>query len=148
MKEEIGNLWEFEADARCITTNGSVRSDGKAVMGRGCASQARVRYPGLDSYLGLMLGEKRNVPVILLRDLDVGGYLVSFPVKIVWYQKADLFIIDRSARLLMRMIKGQKWQRVILPRPGVGNGGLKWETVKPVIEHILDDRVVVVTDEP
>jgi len=44
VKEVDGNLWEIEADWRVITTNGFVKKDGRAVMGRGVARQALQRY--------------------------------------------------------------------------------------------------------
>ena len=39
MKEITGDLWTIKADARVIPTNGTVRRDGAAVMGRGVALQ-------------------------------------------------------------------------------------------------------------
>lgn len=81
--------------------------------------------------------------------------LVSFPVKPAlgpsgepgWKAPADLGIIERSARQLVTAADNSalNWNTVLLPQPGTGNGRLKWEDVKPVIEPILDDRFVVVT---
>lgn len=31
-----------------------------------------------------------------------------------------------------------------LARPGCGNGGLRWDVVKSLIEPLLDDRVTIV----
>lgn len=52
MKEIYANLWEVEADLRVVTTNGAVRRDGACVMGRGCAREAKERYPGVEYRLG------------------------------------------------------------------------------------------------
>jgi hypothetical protein len=41
VREIFENLWEVEADLRVITTNSDVNRDGAAVMGRGCACEAR-----------------------------------------------------------------------------------------------------------
>jgi hypothetical protein len=54
MKEIFGDLWEVHSDALIITTNGFVKNNGRAVMGRGCAREARDKYKDLD----LILGEK------------------------------------------------------------------------------------------
>lgn len=75
----------------------------------------------------------------------------SFPVKHNWYEHADLKLIERSAKELVDTIDDifldpdDRPPTIYLPRPGCGNGRLKWEDVKPVIEPYLDDRFVVVT---
>ena len=46
MIEIHGNLWQLPATWRGITTNGFVRKNGTAVMGRGCAREAATRFPG------------------------------------------------------------------------------------------------------
>jgi O-acetyl-ADP-ribose deacetylase (regulator of RNase III) len=71
--------------------------------------------------------------------------IVSFPVKHQWFdEKADIFLIRRSAKQLVDLANMTNWQTIAMPRPGCGNGGLDWEDVKPVIESILDDRFVVI----
>ena len=52
MIEVVGNLWTYAADFRAITTNGTVKFDGRAVMGRGCAREATQRYPKIARQLG------------------------------------------------------------------------------------------------
>ena len=41
MREIFGNLWEAECDLRVITTNPMINAKGQAVMGRGCALEAK-----------------------------------------------------------------------------------------------------------
>ena len=37
------------------------------------------------------------------------------------------------------------YNKVLLPRPGCGHGGLNWERdVKPLLQERLDDRFIVV----
>lgn len=47
MIEVKGNLWDIPADWRGITTNGTINKAGEIVMGKGCALEAKRRYPGL-----------------------------------------------------------------------------------------------------
>jgi hypothetical protein len=168
MREQAIDLWSFLgiADAICVTTNGATDKRGYGVMGRGCALEAKQRYPQIDGRLGRHLINSGNVPGII-NDRPV---IVSFPVKpafgeyreddvvisqigkwrkgaIVpgWAMKAQTKIILQSAHLLAEMAAKSKWKEVVLPRPGCGNGELKWETVKPILEGVLDDRFIVVT---
>ena len=141
MKELTGDLWEVEADARVITTNGAVRKDGQAVTGRGVALQAKERWPIVASRLGAHLRVHGNVPSILSVH---EGPLISLPVKHHWRERADLSLIRLSLQLLVKLVDDFGLQRVVLPRPGCGNGGLSWPDVKPLLEAQLDDRFTVV----
>ncbi len=145
MKEIFGNLWELPAEAICITTNGYVKNNGAAVMGRGCALEAKQRYPRLDFHLGSLIRFQGNrVFNMGLLDAD-GPLLFTFPVKHHWREKADINLIKKSANQLMTAIEILELENVLLPRPGCGNGQLNWEEVKTVIEPLLDDRVSIVT---
>jgi hypothetical protein len=143
MKEIFGDLFEQkDADAICITTNGSVKKNGKAVMGRGCAREANRRW-NCSKILGKAIKECGNVPMIFRR--TEGYAVVSFPVKHRWWEKADLNLIRGSAKRLVELVNYHGWKKVILPRPGCGNGKLDWKDVKPILEPILDDRFYVIT---
>lgn len=145
MFEAHGDLWTYEpADAICITTNGYVKADGNAVMGRGCAREAKSRYPWLLPTLGMHIRTSGN-HVYQLGETDDGKWLFSFPVKHNWWEHADLDLIEQSAEELMEHIKHCGLENVLLPRPGCGNGKLTWERVKPILEPIIDGRVTVIT---
>ena len=145
-----GDLWElakvFEAHAVVVTTNGAVRSDGACVMGRGCAKEAKDMFEGIDKRLGALIRENGN-RVQIVQDLPTR--VIAYPVKHHWEDDADLELIRRSAQQLMEIIKEKKWTKVLMPRPGCGNGRLDWETqVKPILEEELDSRVAVITHAP
>lgn len=145
MIELIADMWSIDADALAITSNGYTTRTGKdagrGVMGRGVAAQARDRFPGIQQRLGELLARHGNHCFILCEGKPA---IVSLPVKHAWYEKADLSLIARSARELVALTDEQGWQRVVVPRPGCGNGQLRWAQVKPVIEPIFDDRFIVV----
>lgn len=149
MKEIIGNVWELVGpdDILVITTNGFVRKDGSAVMGRGIAYQATQHDTDVAKRLGYMITKYGN-HVHYIRDEPIW---FSFPVKHHWKEQADIELIERSAKELVERLDYSFMKipdnggKVYLPRPGCGNGRLKWEDVKPVIEPYLDDRFVVIT---
>lgn len=147
MNVVYGDFWEWDAQARVITTNGYVNRRGEAVMGRGVAYQARER---LHFNIARVLGEAIERGGNHVYALSEGYF--SFPVKHHWSDRADLALIERSAGELVIMMQYPSMRRayptIVLPRPGCGNGGLLWEKVEPVIAPILDDRFYVIDYAP
>jgi hypothetical protein len=178
MREVNGNLFEPEQlglgnfDAICITTNGYVRKDGCAVMGRGCAKAAADKWPYFPRLLGAQIRNFGNSPIVLT--IDQRYAVVTFPVKPIlvkyckevdhlvmekykskfandgrfvpgWACKADFDLIDRSASRIRKLTDRMGWQRVVTVRPGCGNGELDWAAVKPMLEKHFDDRFYVIT---
>jgi len=138
-------------------------------MGRGVAKQALNQYPGIDFTLGKHIRENGNLPGILYdRNYPHSPIILSFPVKpsikiwksdaeLVphmrgkfgtgarvpgWACLADIVIIERSCRYLRIFAENRGFRRVALPRPGCGNGGLRWEEVKPVLYRWFEDSPV------
>lgn len=140
MIEITGNLWNVEADVRVITTNGFIKKNGQAVMGRGCALEAAKKYVELPLQLGKLLNQFGNHCFYFETKS-----LITFPVKHDWMDYADLNLIQRSAKELCELTNRYKFTNVVLPRPGCGNGGLEWQDVKPILEDQLDDRFSVIT---
>lgn len=141
MREATGDLWRLVMPGECliITTNGAVRRDGRAVMGRGIAREAADRIPELPMVLGEALRFDGNHVFRLMT--WTGILILSFPVKHHWSEAADPDLIVRSARELAgQSLRSTVW----MPRPGCGNGRLEWPAVRQLIEPILDDRFVVV----
>jgi hypothetical protein len=140
MKEVTGNLWDYPADWRCITTNGRTRSDGALVMGRGCAKEATERFPGLEFACGDRVRARGNIVQSVAKHR-----LILFPVKDSWEQPAKLGLIERSAIRLAEITEEHDLGTVVLPRPGCGNGRLSWADVQPSLARILPDSVHVIT---
>ena len=139
MKEVVGNLWNYYGKAVIvITTNGFVKNNGECVMGKGCAFEAKKRFPALPMKLGALIKEHGN-------KVHYADEVVAFPVKHNWWEKADVRLIERSAVELVDLTNQKAWENVVIPRPGCGNGGLEWEAVKPILEKYLDDRFSVIT---
>jgi len=140
--EGKGDLWDFQVDARVVTTNGFVKKNGACVMGRGCALEATRRYMGVEFTLGGLIKKSGNQVYQLTFDKP---HLVSFPVKHNWWEKADVKLIEKSTKELVALTERSGWKNVVLPRPGCGNGQLNWEDVKGVLSSVLDDRFMCVT---
>lgn len=146
MLEVYGDIWELfdeQFEAVVITTNGTVKKNGEAVMGRGVALQAKERYPGIAARLGQCLQQSGNVPCYIGPRSIYPKKIFSLPVKHHWRDRADLQLIVDSILILDEGIKAYELEKVVMPRPGCGNGGLKWEDVKPAIKYLLDDRYTI-----
>lgn len=148
MLEEFGDFWTIQGDARCITTNGVLRSNGDAIMGKGMALQAKQRYPKIEFTLGRLIQKYGNHVFYL------GNGLISFPTKYDWRDsKSDIGLIKRSAMELVSLFKGdvpiksKSNRRILLTRPGCGSGNLNWTDVRPILQTILNsDEFIIIND--
>lgn len=145
MLEEFGDFWTIQGDARCITTNGTLRSNGNAIMGKGIALQARQRYPKIEFTLGRLIQKYGN------HVFYIGNGLISFPTKHDWRDdKSDIELIKRSAIELVSLLKGdvpiknKSNRRILLTRPGCGSGNLNWADVRPILQTILDNNEFII----
>jgi len=145
MREITGDLFKEEADATVITTNGFIKKNGEGVMGRGVAFQMKQKYPHAPAWLGNHLSRNGN-HVGLCNLPKEGRCFVWFPVKHHWNDKAEFGLIKRSLKELV-LLAASRWEKVVLPRAGCGNGGLDWKDVRPLLAEVLDDRFVVVERE-
>lgn len=139
MIEVKGSMWDADASHFCITTNSVVKYNGELVMGAGIALQAKLRFPELPILFAQHVKSRGNTPCAIRH--SSGKYYVSFPTKHHWKDPSDITLIIKSAKLIAKHIPADA--KVAMSRPGCGNGGLAWETVKAAICDILDDRFTV-----
>lgn len=169
MIEIHGDLWDYydRGFICCITTNGYVKKDRRAVMGRGTAKQALERFPDIDLELGFLIKTLNPLYVLWLPyPSPQNRRLLAFPVKpdrgvcrpskknVVFHMRnkfrpgqtvpgwaliADLQVIKNSLDQLNTIYNWDKPKAIILPRPDCGVGGLNWESqVKPLCEEYGD----------
>lgn len=176
MREITGDLFEVAKDgydALCVTTNGYVKDLGNLTMGRGVAGEAAALWPDLPYVLGEVTRRKGHmVHVLEARDFaqkrknaDVPTpYLIAFPTKPAWavvdYRRvpgwkspARFDIIELSAVELVMAMHTFDLRRVLLPRPGVGLGGLPWDLVNQLLTRVFDywqvtERIDIISKEP
>lgn len=144
MIEIFGDIWDLiednDFDGLVITTNGYVKKNGKAVMGRGIALEAAKRCKSLPYRLGNNILDYGNHVFAWNAKHLFEQTLITFPVKHNWWEKADIHLIRSSISELKDEVDNRRLKKVIMPRPGCGNGKLSWDDeVKPFIEK-LDDR--------
>ena len=158
---DITKLW-LQGKTVCVTTNGFTRKDGSGVMGCGNALAMAKIIPELPICLGRHILDNGNVVGFIY------DRVIAFPVKPIvgkseqaldrvkhlyqnkktvpgFHCKADMDIIKQSAYQLVHLIEKEKLQQVYLPLPGVGNGGLTFEQVSPVLEYLNKNKVILLT---
>lgn len=139
MRELVGDLWDFLGQAPvCITTSALVSRSGQASMPRGCARQARERFPELPQILGGLIRQHGN------HVHELGRGLLSFPVEQTPFEVPGLGLIECSCQELLALTEQRSWPQVVVPRPGCGGGGLAWSEVRPILQRYFDDRFWVI----
>ncbi len=144
------NLWDAHAEGKTvvITTNGYVNGRGLAVMGRGVARQAAERFPSLPRQLAERIYTEGKTGGNRVHHFQEER-IITFPVKHKWFEDADLELICKSAVELVALLdKLPQEKPVAMPKPGCGNGKLKWGDVEPVLDSILVEGYVEIVDLP
>jgi hypothetical protein len=158
MIENIGDLWDYEAQVLGITTNGFLRPNGDAVMEHGCALRAQQKFPLFEAGLGqLIRGQGQHCFPYAPRTNGGAGRqytFLTFPVtsgcddgRPPFMYDAELAIIERSARESIELADAFGWESIVLPHPGCGGGRLAWSEVEAVLAPILDDRFTLLAYE-
>ncbi len=133
-------------DAVVITTNGIVKSNGCAVMGKGIAKQADNIFH-CSNRLGSMIKSSGNKPYNLgvYKYNGVLMHVLTFPTKEDWRNSSTIERIRKSAAGILEIVDRLGLHSVYLPPVGCGCGGLNWyANVEPVLSELLDDRFIVV----
>jgi len=145
MKIIKDNIWKYYGKGYIvITTNGFVKNNGECVMGRGIAKEAKNRFPGFSTKLGMVIEKLGNN--VFFWDKE---QLITFPTKHVWWEKSDLKLIEKSAIQLAEYFDepwnmGADLPRIFMPKPGCSNGKLDWKDVEPIISSHLSHLVTMV----
>jgi hypothetical protein len=141
LREIYGDIWDFfdQGHYITITINGTIKKNGSAVMGRGIAKQAALRFPQLPYELGRLIRDNG-----LCVCPSPSHNFIYYPVKFNFWEIADLQLISRSCVQLVELTDALGLDVVYMVRPGCGNGKLDWNRVKSMLEDCLDNRFVIV----
>ncbi len=146
MKKVTGDIWDYHDRGYWIVipTNGEVRANGKAVMGKGLALQASKRIPWLAERLGIRLKTMGNQLYVYST-----VKIIAFPTKHNWRDPSDIDLIRKSAESMFRFfehhadLENEPW--AVIPKVGCGLGQLDWADVEPVLDQYLPDNVWVIS---
>ncbi|OOG73797.1 macro domain-containing protein [Algoriphagus sp. A40] len=130
-----GNLLEANTQALVNTVNTV------GVMGKGIALQFKEAFPTNFKIYSAACKKKElqtgNLLVVREQTLNGEKVIVNFPTKTEWFMKSKYEYIEEGLNELAKVIEKEKIQSIAIPPLGCGNGGLKWEKVRPMIEEAL-----------
>ncbi|MGO9319899.1 MAG: macro domain-containing protein [Solirubrobacteraceae bacterium] len=135
IEHRSGDLLSDDSEALVNTVNTV------GVMGKGVALQFRKAFP--DNYRAYQRAcrhdEVRPGNMFVFETGQMVGprLLINFPTKEHWRGKARMEYIDAGLADLVRVLRQHKIRSVAVPPLGCGNGGLRWDDVRPRIEAAL-----------
>ncbi len=130
-----GNLLDAPVQALVNTVNTV------GVMGKGIALQFKEAFPtNLKAYIrACKEGWLKPGKLLVVRETSLADekVIINFPTKTEWFKKSRYEYIDSGLKELARIIRSEKLKSVAIPPLGCGNGGLKWDKVKTLMEKHL-----------
>ncbi len=139
-----GDIFDSETEAIINTVNTV------GVMGKGIALQFKQRFPyNFEVYKKACDNNDIGIGKLLVTESDslFTKYIINFPTKKHWKNPSQYHYIEEGLEDLIKQLKEKKIKSVAIPPLGAGNGRLKWENVKMIIEkylaHIDDIEFVI-----
>jgi hypothetical protein len=144
----VGDIWQEigKAGAILVTSNSYVNSAGCLVMGRGAAREAALRWPALPRILGDYIRQfgghlgEYGVLFVSKNVLETSSDIGVFQVKRHFRDQAYPRLITASVYNLRDY--AHRYERIALNYPGIGNGRLREEDVRPLLEPLPDNVVI------
>lgn len=127
----------LEADTEALVN--TVNTVG--VMGKGIALQFKERFPmNFKIYANACKkGEMQVGKMLVVKENTLNGekLIINFPTKTEWFKKSQYSYIEDGLKDLAKVIEEYNIKSIAIPPLGCGNGGLKWEKVKPMMDKYL-----------
>lgn len=130
-----GNLLDADVDALVNTVNTV------GVMGKGIALMFKERFPlNMSLYAKACKANQVQTGKVFVTDTGelVGPkWIVNFPTKKHWRSPSKMEWVVDGLEDLRNWIVENEVKSIAIPPLGAGNGGLRWDDVKPKIEEAL-----------
>lgn len=142
-----GNLLDADTQALVNTVNTV------GVMGKGIALQFKERFP-MNYKLYSEACKKGEVVIgkmFVVKENTFKGekIIVNFPTKTEWFKKSQYNYIEEGLKDLIKVIDKYKIKSIAIPPLGSGNGGLKWDKVKSMMNEYLGELAIeIIIYEP
>lgn len=145
---------DYHADAICVTTNSVVKKNGELVMGKGVAKTFAKLMPQLPLYFGELIEHYGNIPFMYnyakykYEGVPYHKAVISFPTKEHFANRSILPLILNSMEKLNVIVDNYLLKRVLLPLPGVDNGGLNRGKVLEALSDVYIHPNIILVEKP
>ena len=130
-----GNLLDAQTQALVNTVNTV------GVMGKGIALQFKEAFPMNFKIYADACKKKELHPgkLLVVKEQTLQGekIIINFPTKTEWFLKSKYEYVEEGLKALAGVIDEWEIKSIAIPPLGCGNGGLKWDKVKAMIEKHL-----------
>lgn len=129
-----GTVFNAKADALVNAVNCV------GAMGAGIALEFKLRFPKM--YLEYKEWVEKDLLVpgkLHYYQDDQNLTIINFPTKDHWRHPSKLEYIELGLKEFAASCKNYNISSIAFPTLGTGRGGLKWNQVKPLMEHYLQD---------
>lgn len=130
--EISGNFWTKinEYDAIVCTTNNVIKNNNELVMGAGIAKEFAIRYPFLPVQWGKRITNNQDYYVLIT--LLSRPHLIALQTKRNWKDPSPISLVSDSLEILNSIAIVLNWNKILMTKPGCGNGGLDWNEIKQI----------------
>ena len=143
-----GNILTADVEALVNTVNTV------GIMGKGIALAFKKAFP-LNYKLYKKVCNNKEFTIGSMFTTNTGQlmpkFIINFPTKEHWKGRSKIESIENGMKKLVETIKTNQIKSIAIPPLGCGNGGLKWDVVKPIILNELkniDSDVEIIVYEP
>lgn len=148
MKLKVGEMWNYPADVYLCTTNGVLSGRDELIMGKGSALDMKKKYPNSPKLFGKKILEEATPGRVNLKygliyaELETPlPWIGAFQTKYHYNSRSYIDLIKLSTSMLKQFALFTS-KEIVLPYPGIGNGGLKEENVYEIIQELPDNVIV------
>lgn len=129
---EKESIFESKADALVNPVNCV------GIMGAGLAKEFKKRYPKMfeQYHIKCEREELKIGKLDVFKTLD--KVIINFPTKEHWKNRSKLEWIEAGLQDFVKRYKSWNINSIAFPQLGTGNGQLKWEDVKLLMERFLE----------
>ncbi|KKR00036.1 MAG: Appr-1-p processing domain protein [Candidatus Woesebacteria bacterium GW2011_GWB1_39_12] len=133
MKFVHGNIFDSDCDILVNTINCV------GVMGKGVALECKKRFPqNFKEYWKACKDEQIHPGEIFIFQ-ENGKTIINLATKNHWKNSSRLEWVEKGTIALARLLRASGGSTIAIPPLGCGNGNLKWQDVRPILEKYLSD---------